>query len=305
MQLESQLKKANEELMDASTAEKELAIVEDDLVHFDPLKARETITVRTSELADVEQRLNRNHEELGSLKQEIRLLEASRDSHAEFFQKARVASEIYRATEDWFALEIEHDVVIQIRRRFEQENISGTLVTASDYMHRMTSGRYHRIWAPLGEDFLCIDDEYGQTFRVEQLSGGTREQLFLAIRFALVREFAKRGVELPLVMDDLFVNFDQERTEAAAECLLEVAREGQQVLFFTCHEHIAQMFRQKKIEPLWLPGHKVAYDVMKPEHESIDTGADQQIEGAGVVSNSDELLDDTWDQPTGNDSVAS
>ena len=43
---------------------------------------------------------------------------------------------------------------------------------------------------------------------------------------------------------------------------------------------------------------------MKPEHESVDTGADQQIEGAGVVSNSDELLDDTWDQPTSSDSVA-
>ena len=177
-------------------------------------------------------------------------------------------------------------------------------MTASDYMHRMTSGRYHRIWAPLGEDFLCIDDEYGQTFRVEQLSGGTREQLFLAIRFALVREFAKRGVELPLVMDDLFVNFDQERTDAAAECLLEVAREGQQVLFFTCHEHIAQLFQQKQIEPLWLPGHKVAYDVMKPEQETSHSGDAARISGSSVVSDSDELLDDSWDQPESSDSVA-
>lgn len=304
IQLETQLRKANEELIEASSAEKELAIVEDDLIRFDPLQARETIQLRTAELADIERRLNKNHEELGSLKQEIRLLEASRDSHAEFFQKAACASEIYRAVEEWFAVQIEHDAVVQIRRRFEQENISGTLVTASDYMHRMTSGRYHRIWAPLGEDFLCIDDEYGQTFRVEQLSGGTREQLFLAIRFALVREFAKRGVELPLVMDDLFVNFDQERTEAAANCLLEVAREGQQVLFFTCHEHIAQLFQQKQIEPLWLPGHKVAYDVMKPESEHADSGEKSHIAGAGVVSDSDELLDDTWDQPTSSDSVA-
>ena len=304
VQLTSQLKKANEELMDVSSAETELAIVEDDLIRFDALRARETIQLRTSELADVEQRLNKNHEELGSLKQEIKLLESSRDSHAEFFNKARVASEIYRASEDWFALQIQHDAVVQIRRRFEQENISGTLVTASDYMHRMTSGRYHRIWAPLGEDFLCIDDEYGQTFRVEQLSGGTREQLFLAIRFALVREFAKRGVELPLVMDDLFVNFDQERTEAAADCLLEVAREGQQVLFFTCHEHIAQLFQQKQIEPLWLPGHKVAYDAMKPEHETSNSGDAARISGGHVVSDSDELLDDSWDQPESSDSVA-
>jgi len=128
--------------------------------------------------------------------------------------------------------------------------------------------------------------------------------LFLAIRFALVREFAKRGVELPLVMDDLFVNFDQERTEAAADCLLDVAREGQQVLFFTCHEHIAQMFQQKHIEPLWLPGHKVAYDAMKPEHETSNSGDAARISGGNVVSDSDALLDDSWDQPTSSDSVA-
>lgn len=201
------------------------------------------------------------------------------------------------------ALQIEQDAVIQLRRRFEQENISGTLISASQYMHRMTAGRYHRIWAPLGEDFLCIDDEYGQTFRVEQLSGGTREQLFLAIRFALVREFAKRGVELPLVMDDLFVNFDQERTDAAADCLLDVAGEGQQVLFFTCHEHIAHLFQKKHIEPLWLPGHKVAYDAMKPELEETPHPhhSHAELNGVSLVANSDELLDESLESSADSD----
>jgi uncharacterized protein YhaN len=303
VQLENQLKKANDELADAASAETELAIVEDDLFRFDPPRAKETIQLRTAELTEVEQKLNRNHEELGSLKQEIRLLESGRDSHEEFFRKSQLASEIYRATEEWFSLQIEHEAVIQIRRRFEQENISGTLITASQYMHRMTSGRYHRIWAPLGEDYLCIDDEYGQTFRVEQLSGGTREQLFLAIRFALVREFARRGVELPLVMDDLFVNFDQERTEAAAECLLDVAKDGQQVLFFTCHEHIAHLFQKKNVEPLWLPGHKVAFDTMKPELEeqSQSTAADSDANHAEFVANSDELLDERFETSADSD----
>lgn len=302
-QCESQLNKAHEELNDAASADPELAIVEDDLIRFDPPHAKETIQLRTMELTDVEHKLHENHEELGSMKQEIRLLEGSRDSHVEFFQKARVASEIYRATEEWFALQIEQCAVMQIRRRFEQENISGTLVSASQYMHRMTAGRYHRIWAPLGEDFLCIDDEYGQTFRVEQLSGGTREQLFLAIRFALVREFARRGVELPLVMDDLFVNFDQERTDAAADCLLDVAAEGQQVLFFTCHEHIANLFQQKRIEPLWLPGHKVAYDTMKPEPEESDhlRQSHAELNGMSLVANSDELLDERLESSADSD----
>ncbi|MEZ6061567.1 MAG: AAA family ATPase [Planctomycetaceae bacterium] len=265
--LEQKLTSSREELNEVAFAEPEMAIVEDDLIRFDPPRGREQILMLEMELEEVEQKLNSNHEGLGSLKHEIKQLEAGRGSQAQYFQKAQVATDIYRAAEEWFALQIERDVVNRMRSHFEKENISGTLRTASAYLHRISSGRYHRIWAPLGEDFLCVDDEYDRTFRVEQLSGGTREQLFLALRFALAREFNRRGIELPMVMDDLFVNFDEERTEAAVECLIELADDGQQVLFFTCHQHLAELFQKKNVEPLWLPGHKVAVDIHKPEDE--------------------------------------
>lgn len=267
--LESQLATATEELNETAFAEPELAIVEEDLARFDARTGRERIVLLEQEQNDVEEELKQHHEELGSLKQEIGLLEKSRESQTRYFHKAHVATDIYRAAEEWLALKIEETAVQEIRRRFEKENISGTLTTASSYLHRISSGRYHKIWAPLGEDFLCVDDEYGRTFRVEQLSGGTREQLFLALRFALVREFASRGIELPVIMDDLFVNFDEERTQAAADCLIEVAGEGQQILFFTCHQHLAELFQKKQVEPLWLPGHKVAYDLHKPADEEV------------------------------------
>ena len=266
--LEKLLSTTQKELVEISLSEPELAIVEDDIARFDPTRGREQIFSLEREQKTVEAELSKNHEELGGLKQEIKLLESSRESQLRYFQKAHVATDIYRAAEEWFALQIEEDAVMEMRRRFEKENISGTLTTASSYLHRISSGRYHKIWAPLGEDFLCVDDEYERTFRVEQLSGGTREQLFLAIRFALVREFGRRGIELPVVMDDLFVNFDEERTVAAVECLIEIAAEGQQVLFFTCHQHLAELFQRKQIEPLWLPGHRVPYDLSKPEDEA-------------------------------------
>ena len=50
--------------------------------------------------------------------------------------------------------------------------------------------------------------------------------------------------------------------------------------------------------------HKVAYDVMKPEQETSHSGDAARISGSHVVSDSDELLDDSWDQPTSSDSVA-
>ncbi len=304
------LSAATEELNEIAFSEPEMAVMEDDIARFDPRSGREKITMLAAEQSDVKSSLEEHHEELGSLKQEIKLLENSRESQIRYFQKAQVATDIYRAAEEWFSLHIEEEALLEMRRRFEKENISGTLTTASSYMHRISSGRYHKIWAPLGEDFLCVDDEYGRTFRVEQLSGGTREQLFLAIRFALVREFARRGIELPVVMDDLFVNFDEERTVAAVECLIEIANEGQQVLFFTCHQHLAELFQRKQVEPLYLPGHKVAYDLHKPENEAaafvgkdglqsrIDAASAGTAELGGPKSgltyapNADELFDD-------------
>lgn len=321
--LETQLGSTQDQLNEIALAETELAIVEDDLVRFDPVSGRESISSLEREQKQVKSQLDLHHEELGSLKQEIRLLETSRESQIRYFQKAHVAADIYRSAEEWFSLQIEEEAVNEMRRRFEKDNISGTLNTASSYLHRISSGRYHRIWAPLGEDFICVDDEYGRTFRVEQLSGGTREQLFLAIRFALVREFARRGIELPVVMDDLFVNFDEERTIAAVECLVEVASEGQQILFFTCHQHLAELFKRKDVEPLYLPGHKVAYDLHKPEDEAAafvgaeELGERMEAASAGTAEqadapanlvfhpNSDDLLEEVGAEEDGDDSGAS
>jgi uncharacterized protein YhaN len=281
---EAFLKAATEELNEVALSEPELAIVEDDLSRFDPQNGRQSIVLLDSELEDVEKELNSAHESVGSLKEQIQSLESSRGSQQQYFKRAQLAWDIHRASEEWYALQYEEDAIRQMRERFEKDNISGTLRTASSYMHRMTSGRYHKIWAPLGEGFLCVDDEYNRTYRVEQLSGGTREQLFLSIRFALAREFADRGIELPMVMDDLFVNFDEERTDAAMDCLLELARSGQQILFFTCHQHLAERFRSRDVETLWLPGHRIGTDLNRPEDESVafmedDARVVTQIEG--------------------------
>ncbi len=115
------------------------------------------------------------------------------------------------------------------------------MAAASRYLERLTRGRYRNIWTPLGQRELRIDDERGQTLTVDKLSGGTREQLFLAVRMAAVRQLAEQGIELPMVFDDVLVNFDQLRTEAAVETLLEFAEQNQQVLFFTCHLHLAHL----------------------------------------------------------------
>ena len=66
---------------------------------------------------------------------------------------------------------------------------------------------------------------------------GVAEQQGAGLGLALTREFARARQRLPVVMDDVLVNFDDERAAAAAASLGRFAREStEQLLFFTCNE---------------------------------------------------------------------
>ena len=118
---------------------------------------------------------------------------------------------------------------------------------------KLTGGKYKRIWTPLANDILLLDTEDGTSLPVEVLSRGTREQLFVSLRLALVAAFARRGIHLPMILDDVFVNFDAERTKIAVNVLREFARAGHQLLVFTCHEHVWRMFSEIKADARRIP----------------------------------------------------
>ena len=99
-----------------------------------------------------------------------------------------------------------------VRTAYESDRQPETLAEASAYLKRLTGGRYPRVWTPFGESALCVDDQQGQSRRVEALSRGTREQVYLSLRLALASAYSRRGAGLPLILDDVFVNFDAQRS---------------------------------------------------------------------------------------------
>jgi len=66
--------------------------------------------------------------------------------------------------------------------------------------------------------------------------------LYLAIRLGLIARSGAVGSSLPVLMDDVLVNFDPERRTGAVEAIAQLAEE-RQVVFFTCHPETAQVFR--------------------------------------------------------------
>jgi uncharacterized protein YhaN len=250
---ELQLQQAERELAAANEAQPTLAIVETDLLGFQLPRHQQNVQQLTRTLSGIESSLKEVYEELGSVKQELRTLEADTRPEIVRLELQNVHEEILRGMEDWYALDLADDVMDGLRNEFERSHQPELLAEAIPYLRQLTCGRYVNIWTPLGKHALCVDDDRQHSWPVEHLSGGTREQLFLAIRLAMVRRFAKEGIELPMVLDDVTVNFDDQRSEAAADTLIEIARQGQQLVVLTSHEHFAEVFKRRGVNPFWLP----------------------------------------------------
>ena len=69
-------------------------------------------------------------------------------------------------------------------------------------------------------------------FTVTQLSKGTAEQVYVAMRLAFVKLVAPT-LALPIMIDDAFVDFDTPRQETMLQVLAEMATDEQQILYFT------------------------------------------------------------------------
>lgn len=192
-------------------------------------------------------------EQRGRLRQQLNTLAEDRRLPGKLLDLSIVEEQLRQATERWQVLALTHRILAAIRRTYEAEHQPESLKEASGYLARMTEGRYVRVWTPLDEDTLRVDDPQGHSLPVDVLSCGTREQLFLSLRLALVSQYARRGARLPVVLDDVLVNFDQQRAQAAAAVLCDFAASGAQVLVFTCHEHIARLFQTLRVPVRLLP----------------------------------------------------
>ena len=141
---------------------------------------------------------------------------------------------------DWAVRAIALRLLTVTRTRHERERQPDVVRAAEGHFERITGGRYTRIVAPPGEASVRVETDSGESRSTDELSRGTGEQLYLALRFGLIEEFAGHAEPLPVVMDDILVNFDVERAARAASAIRQLA-DRHQVLYFTCHPWTAEL----------------------------------------------------------------
>jgi uncharacterized protein YhaN len=142
---------------------------------------------------------------------------------------------------EWSRLTLAEALLERTQKSFERERQPSVIRNAQAFFSRITGGRYQRLYVPIGEQTITVTEDGGGDKQPAELSRGTREQLYLALRFGLIREFGEHAERLPVVVDEALVNFDSERARLAAQAFSELAQTNQ-VLVFTCHRTIVDMF---------------------------------------------------------------
>jgi uncharacterized protein YhaN len=153
------------------------------------------------------------------------------------------------AREEGLALELEAAAyaatVIEEVARDKHARIAPVLAErASRYLDEITAGAYRELL--ISRD-LHINVRIPQTDRLNgdpkrQLSKGTTDQIYLALRLALIQSLSKAGESIPMLLDDPFANYDDMRLANALTLLQRLARDTQ-VLLFTCREDVARAGR--------------------------------------------------------------
>ncbi|HCW3273173.1 TPA: AAA family ATPase [Listeria monocytogenes] len=155
-------------------------------------------------------------------------------------------SNLQQISAEWTETKLALQMLQNTMQQLQEGKLPKTLKLASEYFNHLTSGNYKKVY--LQDNRLQVESKGSIPFFPEELSQATKEQLYLAIRFALI-DVIHKDFPLPIIIDDGFVHFDSSRMGQMMQ-LLQKRKSENQVIFFTCHQETRKYFSSEDIRVL-------------------------------------------------------
>ena len=194
-------------------------------------------------LEDLDKDLDSLRHEKAVSEQKIFALSSADDISRIRSGEEALLEEIRNLSREWGRNALAKTLLGKTRRHFEREQQPRVMNDAGNFFREISGGKYQRMLAPIGEDTVEIVTSREERKRPEQWSRGTAEQVYLSIRFGYIKNYTANGETLPVIMDDVLVNFDPGRAARTTGAILSLA-ETHQVLYFTCHPETVELFKR-------------------------------------------------------------
>jgi uncharacterized protein YhaN len=184
-------------------------------------------------------------EALTRARDELARLERSEEAAQAAQAKASLEAQIRELAERYARARLAQRVLRDAIARYRSAHEGPLLARANALFPALTCERFARLETDVDErdeDVLIAITADGSRRRVQELSDGTREQLFLALRLAAIERHVATAEAVPVLFDDVLLESDDERAQRILAALAELATLTQ-VLVLTHHRHLVEIAR--------------------------------------------------------------
>lgn len=218
------------------------------------------------ELATLEESASDFDQQIGEHRTRLVAMTGDHDKTAKAAQRVQSAlARIHNHTVEFTNRKVAALMLRTAIERYREKHQDPVLQRASQIFETITLGSFIKLcpdYDTADRPVIKCQRPDGELVGVEGLSDGARDQLYLALRIASLERHAENGTMLPVVLDDLFVNFDDDRARAALGVLGELA-DKTQVIFFTHHRRLVELAREAVPAEL-LVQHELHEDTVAP-----------------------------------------
>ena len=214
-------------------------------VDADALSA-EIDALNASITTELEPRQTELAETVGGQQKELDQMDGSGAAAALAEQAQQTLAGIRADAERYMQLKLAARILRDQIERYRQHNHGPLVQRASEHFNALTLGSFER----LSIDFNDKDQAVlaglrpsGGQVQVDGMSAGTRDQLYLALRLASLEKYIHSAEPMPFIVDDVLVDFDDQRSVAALQTLAGLA-EHTQVILFTHHARLVEQAQQ-------------------------------------------------------------
>lgn len=161
-------------------------------------------------------------------------LEKGTGAERAVFEKLAAEEEAKDLARRWVVLKLAGSLLAHSMETYRQQQADPVMTRAGDVFSELTQGRFARLLQVYDDNDdlqLAVERRTGEQVPLSGLSEGTGDQLYLALRLAFLEDYCRRNEPAPLVLDDIFQTFDDERTAAGLRTLAASSGAFQSILF--------------------------------------------------------------------------
>jgi DNA repair protein SbcC/Rad50 len=158
---------------------------------------------------------------------------------------ARIESQIDRLNEAKNAVAIARHVLSEAADELRREFAPHLNAALKRNLSRITGARYAEAMVDAELMVQVVVPETGKLQPADELSRATKDQLFLVQRLEIARLLAPTKGKAPLLLDDPFAHYDQERVRHGLEVVAEAAEE-RQIIVFSEDPELADIARERR-----------------------------------------------------------